>query len=365
MTNSNISTAGDHFLVGLRPSPTLDERDRALLRDLRPAGVIVYKSNFRHDLPYEEWLEIYAKLISDIRGCVGRERMFIAIDHEGGRVCRTPPPITRFSYAARWAHQAAAVGAAMGNELASLGVNLNFAPVLDVHSNPSNPVIGERAFGRTPEEVIPAALAFMGGMQRQGVLACGKHFPGHGDTDVDSHYELPVLGTGIDDLKRRELKPFAAAIAAGIPMIMTAHVLFPALDEALPVTLSRRFNHDLLRGEMGFDGVIISDDLGMRAVSHIFEDTSAGVRLLLAGCDMLMVCAHWTDTERCRGLAKAIVDAENCGDLPVELLAGSRARIATMLGRAFQHQVRPLPTAELEANKTAGALFAAETVEVI
>src|ERR1700736_3782562 len=187
MSTTDISAAGDHFLIGLRPSVRLHERDRALLADLRPAGVILFKSNFQHDLPYEQCLETHLELIAAVREAVGRDRIFIGIDHEGGRVCRTPAPITRFSYAARWAAQAAAVGHAMGGELASLGVHLNFAPLLDIHSNPANPVIGARALGTTSEQVTAAALAFMAGMQAQKVLACGKHFPGHGDTDTDSH----------------------------------------------------------------------------------------------------------------------------------------------------------------------------------
>src|ERR1700761_318581 len=153
MSNVDISLVGEHFLIGLRPTPQLHERDRALLADLRPAGVILFKSNFEHDQPYEQWLETHRTLIDDVRNTIRRDRIFIGIDHEGGRVCRTPPPITRFAYAARWARQASSVGHAMGVELSSLGVNLNFAPVLDVHSNPANPVIGHRAFGTTAELV--------------------------------------------------------------------------------------------------------------------------------------------------------------------------------------------------------------------
>src|ERR1700761_7668335 len=257
MNHHDISSAGDHFLLGLRPSPRLDERDRSLLQDLRPAGVILFKSNFVHNQPYERWLETHRQLIADVRSAVGRDRMFIGIDHEGGRVCRTPAPITRFSYASRWAGQAAAVGRAMGVELASLGVNLNFAPVLDIHSNPANPVIGARSFGSTAEQVIAAGLAFMTGLQSEGVTACGKHFPGHGNTGQDSHHELPVLQEDLDALRSRELKPFAAAIQAGIEMIMTSHIMLPKLDPKEPVTLSRTFNHDLLRGELGFKGVAV------------------------------------------------------------------------------------------------------------
>lgn len=363
MGRQDLSSVGDHFLVGLRPAVALDERDRALLEELRPAGVVLFKSNFQHDAPYGEWLEKHARLIEDVRRAVGRERLFVAIDHEGGRVCRTPAPITRFSYAARWAPQAAAVGAAMGRELASLGVNLSFAPVLDIHSNPANPVIGLRAFGSTGEVVSRAALQFMSALQGQGVLACGKHFPGHGDTAQDSHRELPVLGQDLAALRARELKPFVAAIQAGISMLMTSHILLPAVDAADPVTLSARFNQELLRDELGFTGVIVSDDIGMHAVSALFGDPRAAVRLLKAGADLLMVCSHFTDTERCRGFAEAMARADQDGELPGA--AASRERIRGLLARAAQHPVAPLPAQVFEAHQRAGPLYSAETAEVI
>src|SRR5262249_6003963 len=159
---------------------------------------------------------------------------------------RTPAPITRFAYAARWPQQAASVGRAMGVELASLGVNLNFAPVLDIHSNPANPVIGNRSFGTTGEVVTAAALAFVRAMRAENVVACGKHSLGHGDTDPDSHRELRVLSRALAGWRARDLPPFRAAIEAGIPMMMTSHLLLPKLDPTEPVTLSRRFGQEIL-----------------------------------------------------------------------------------------------------------------------
>jgi beta-N-acetylhexosaminidase len=365
MAKTDISLAGDHFLVGLRPTTQLHERDRALLADLRPAGVVLFKSNFLQDQPYERWLDVHSKLIADVRATIGRDRIFVGIDHEGGRVCRTPAPITRFSYAARWAAQAGAVGHAMGVELASLGVNLSFAPVLDIHSNPANPVIGPRALGTTSEQVTTAALAFMKSIQAEGVLACGKHFPGHGDTDTDSHRELPVLNQDLDGLRSRELKPFRAAIEAGIPMVMTSHLLLPKVDPVEPVTLSRRFGQDVLRGELGFKGVVVSDDIGMHAVSRMFDDPTAAVRLRLAGTDLMMVCAFFTDTDRCRGFAAAMLEAERQGVISAEAAAQSRERVRSLLLRAPQNQVVPLSADVFERHRGAGALFAAETAEIV
>jgi beta-N-acetylhexosaminidase len=366
MIEPSIAEVGDHFLVGLRPTHRLHERDRALLGDLRPAGVILYKSNFRHDLPYDGWLESHARLVEDIRAAIGRDRLFLAIDHEGGRVCRTPPPITRFAYAMRWASHAAEVGAAIGQELASLGVNLNFAPVLDIHTNPDNPVIGERAFGTTATEVIAAALPFMAAMQAQGVLACGKHFPGHGDTSIDSHFGLPSQDQGRDGLSARELRPFAAAIDAGIPMIMTSHILFPHIDADAPVTLSRHFATDILREELGFEGVTVSDDIGMGAMNGFFDAPEAAVRFLAAGADMLMVCSHFTDSDRARTFAAAIRDEIDRGRLDRDLLARSRQRIEALLARAENHDVHRLPDALLlERHAAVAALFDAQTAEVV
>jgi beta-N-acetylhexosaminidase len=365
MSKTPVSAVGDHFLIGLRPTVELHQRDRALLADLRPAGVVLFKSNFLHEHPYDEWLRAHSKLIADVREIIGRERLFIGIDHEGGRVCRTPAPVTRFSYATRWAGQAEAVGRAMGIELASLGVNLNFAPVLDIHSNPANPVIGARAFGTTSEQVTAAALAFMRAMQAQKVLACGKHFPGHGDTDTDSHRELPVLHRDLEGLRARELKPFRAAIEAGIPMIMTSHLLLPQLDPLEPVTLSRKFGQEILRGELGFRGVIVSDDIGMHAVSRMFDDPTAAVRLLLASTDLMMVCSYWTDTDRCRDFAEAVISAQESGVIPPRMAAQSRERVHSLLMRAPQNAVAPLSDEVFQRHRTAGALFAAETAEVI
>jgi beta-N-acetylhexosaminidase len=356
---------GDHFMVGLRPGTALDERDRALLRDLQPAGVILYKSNFRHDLPYPAWLKSHEDLISSIREASGRDRQFIAIDHEGGRVCRTPPPITRFSYAALWADSAGEVGAAMGAELAALGFNLNFAPVLDIHSNPENPVIGKRAFGHSAEQVVRSALAFTRAMERNGVRACGKHFPGHGDTELDSHQALPIVDLGIDALKSRELIPFAAAIEGGMGMIMTSHILFKQVDSADPVTLSRPLTNGLLRQELKFNGVIVSDDIGMRAMAGRLDAPDAGAQFMAAGNDMLMICAHWTDTERARGLARSMIEGLDAGRLGASAVAASGRRVRAMLDATVQNPVRKLADDVFKQHRGAGALFDAETVEVV
>jgi beta-N-acetylhexosaminidase len=362
---NDLASVGQHFVIGLRPTTTLHPQDRQLLQDLRPAGVVLFKSNFSHDLPYHEWLDEHARLIAAIREATGRDRLLIAIDHEGGRVCRTPDPVTRYAYARSWEDRCGEIGAAMGLELGSLGINLNFAPVLDIDSNPQNPVIGMRSFGRAPEMVAARACDFMDRMEANGVRACGKHFPGHGDTRVDSHLDLPVIEAASEALYEREMRPFAAAIERGLGMIMTAHIVFKALDDSRPATLSRRITQELLRTELGFRGVVVSDDIGMRAVSALFENADAAAEFISAGNDMLMICAHWTDTERARLLARAIVDGRKNGSLNRRILDSAHERIDTMLGQTRQNSVRALPDEVFRRNAEIGPLFSSPTVEVI
>jgi beta-N-acetylhexosaminidase len=220
---------------------------------------------------------------------------FIAIDQEGGRVHRLPLPFTHFPAAAvigatgspELAYRA---GRATAAELALLGINLDFAPVLDVHSNPKNPIIGDRSFGSTPEQVIGMAWAWNKGLQSGGIIPCGKHFPGHGDTDKDSHLDLPAVGKSLEELRAVELSPFVHACRNQIEALMTAHVLFPALDRQLPATLSKEIITGILRGELGYDGVVFSDDLEMKAISANFSTEQTALLSVRAGIDMLLYC---------------------------------------------------------------------------
>jgi beta-N-acetylhexosaminidase len=218
----------------------------------------------------------------------------VAVDQEGGLVQRVRAPAT--VWPPMRAHDgltaddeatAEQVGLAMGRELRALGFDIDFAPVLDVHTNPANPVIGDRAFATEPEAVARRALAFARGLDQAGMLACGKHFPGHGDTATDSHLELPRIDHSWERLERVELLPFARAAAADLPMIMTAHVVFAALDATRPATLSEAVVTGLLRGKLGFRGVVVSDDLDMKAIS---DPAAAAVDAIRAGCDVLLLC---------------------------------------------------------------------------
>jgi beta-N-acetylhexosaminidase len=355
MSHADAREFGRHFAIGLRPSPVLADEDKYLLNRVRPAGIVLFAANFAGG-ESDAWLPRLRQLLHQARECVERDELLVCIDHEGGRVIRPPAPVTRYDYARTWAGRARAVGAAMAVELRSLGVNLDFAPVLDVDSNPANPVIGPRAFATTPEEVAAAGTAFVAGLQEGGILACAKHFPGHGDASADSHHDLPVIDVGLDVLRARELPPFAAAIAAGVPAVMTAHILLPQVDAEHPATLSERILGGLLRDELGFAGVVFSDDVGMGAVSERFRRTENAARFLLAGGDVLTLAGARTDTSRALELARAIAREAAAGRLPERVLDASRERIDALLRRAHRHSEEELEEAVFAAHAEVAGL---------
>jgi beta-N-acetylhexosaminidase len=236
-----------------------------------------------------------AALVKSLREAApGGAPLVVSVDQEGGLVQRLRRPLTEWPDmlsvgSAGEAARTEAVGRALGGELAALGIGWNFAPVLDVHTNPANPVIGNRAFGRTPDAVAEHALAFWRGLRAAGVLGCGKHFPGHGDTRTDSHHELPAVDHDLERLRAVELAPFVAAIAAGAEALMTAHVVYSAYDDARPATLSRAIATGLAREQLGFRGLLVSDDLGMKAVADRWPIEEIMVEGLLAGLDHFLV----------------------------------------------------------------------------
>jgi len=236
-----------------------------------------------------------AALVARLRGAApAAAPLLVSVDQEGGLVQRLRAPLTEWPDmlsvgAAGDPSLTERVGRALGDELGALGIGWDFAPVLDVHTNPQNPVIGNRAFGVDAQEVATHALAFWRGLRAAGLVGCGKHFPGHGDTRADSHHELPVVDHDLERLRRVELVPFLAAARAGMEAIMTAHVLYPALDGERPATLSRRILTDLLRDELGFRGVVVSDDLGMKAVADRYPIDELAVAAVMAGADHLLV----------------------------------------------------------------------------
>ena len=254
--------AGQRIVVGLRGAGLTDE-ERRLFRELKPAGFILFARNVEEPAQVRELNRELQSLLPD------RLPPLLSVDQEGGRVLRiknTKWPPARFLGNVDRPELTRDVARAMGRELRAMGFNLNFAPVADVDSNPANPIIGDRSFGRRPEQVIRHMTAFMDGLQAAGIIACCKHFPGHGDTAVDSHKDLPIVEKDRRELQEVELAPFRAAVEAGIGIVMSSHVMFPAFDEDWPATLSEVLMKKQLRRKMGFGGVVISDDMEMRAV---------------------------------------------------------------------------------------------------
>ncbi len=314
-------TVAGLFMVGI-PGPRLDPASRAVLTEHPPGGFVLFRRNVRS-----------ARQIRDLVGALHDlgpgVPPLVAIDHEGGRVQRLGRPFTHFPPMARLGatgdpRLARAVGLAMGRELAAVGIDLDFAPVLDVWSNPRNTVIADRAFGRTPEEVVRTALPFAEGLLAAGVVPCGKHFPGHGDTTADSHQVLPRLRHSLAVLRRRELQPFVAAIRAGFPALMTAHVVYTAIDPRRPATLSPAIVTGLLRRRLGFRGAVFSDDMHMGAIAPHHSPARAAVSALRAGCDMLLFCQSLeVAREAMLGVERALAR----GALAPERVAEALARI--------------------------------------
>src|SRR5881628_225319 len=315
------------FMVGL-PGPTLDRATRAFLAEHPPGGVVLFKRNIRSAAQLR-------RLAEAIHAGGAGVHPLVALDHEGGRVDRLPRPFTHFPPAAmvgarRDPRLAEAVGRAMGRELRAVGIDLDFAPVLDVWSNPRNRVIGDRAFGTDPARVARLGVALARGLGRAGVLACGKHFPGHGASAGDSHFVLPRVRRSRRALAALELVPFARAVAAGIPALMTAHIVYPALDPRRPATLSPAICRDLLRRRLGFRGVLFSDDLEMNAVAARSTPARSAVAALGAGCDMLLVCQS---LDAARAAMRGVEEAVAAGTLSATDVAIALGRIGALRRR--------------------------------
>ena len=276
--------AGQRLVIGFA-GPQVDDDLRYLVKEIQPAGFILFKRNVEDPEQVRELNRELASLVKPEYPAI------LSVDQEGGRVQRMRSPATVWPpmrVVGRADSDLERVSKALALEVRAMGFNLNFAPVADVDSNPANPVIGDRSFGREPDEVARRVVQFIHAHQAEGVIACAKHFPGHGDTSVDSHLDLPIVEKDIPDLRRTELTPFAQAVRAGVGSVMTSHVVYPAWDEEWPATLSPRIIHGILRSELGYNGVIFSDDLEMKAVrgryplaSQIRQTTKATVYVLL------------------------------------------------------------------------------------
>jgi beta-N-acetylhexosaminidase len=264
---------------------------------------------------------------------------FIAIDHEGGRVHRLPPPFSHFPAAAvigqtnrvDLAHRA---GCAAAAELALVGINLNFAPVLDVGTEGRGSIVGDRAFAADPNTVITTAWPWAEGLRQGGVIPCGKHFPGHGATDKDSHLELPIIAKSMRELISNELAPFTHACRNRIEALVIAHVLYPALDSERMATLSEKIVTGLLRHQIGYGGVVFSDDMDMRAISDRYGAEEAAYLSMRAGVDVLLFCHDLSRAAEVCEFLRAQADKD----------AALRRRIEESYGRVSELKRRYLKT---------------------
>lgn len=281
---------GQRLVTGFE-GPEMTDVFKEAVRKYKIGNVILFTRNIQSAMQLK-------KLCADIQEFVTAETgypAFITIDQEGGTVSRLPSDCTVIPGAmamattgnAQYVYEA---GLLTGRELNTLGVNFDLAPVLDVNSNPHNPVIGVRSYGDQPEKVAEYGIAMMKGLTDGGVLSCGKHFPGHGDTDVDSHIGLPVIDKSLEVLEQCELIPFRRAIDAGIPAIMTTHIIFPQIDPEYPATMSRTIMTGILRERFGYQGLIISDCMMMKAIADHYGTVNGVMKAMQAGVDLVFVC---------------------------------------------------------------------------
>jgi len=291
-------------------------------------GVILFSRNIQSPLQL-------AKLTTSLQAISKDGPLLMGVDQEGGRVSRLPKPFTQFPKACVYGQLndiplTYSVAEAMAKELTSVGINLNFAPVLDVDTNPHNPVIGDRSFGQSPLLVAEHGLAMMSGLQDNHVIACGKHFPGHGDTHLDSHKALPSVNHAIGRLNDIELKPFIHLAKNRLASMMTAHVLYKALDPKWPATLSKKIVTGLLRETIGFSGVVVSDDLEMKGITDHGSVADAAVLAIVAGCDLLLVC-HTFDVQI--AALEALIHAVEKGEISEERIDQSVHRMLMLKER--------------------------------
>jgi len=280
---------GQMVMVGIE-GKALGDDARQMIQQHHVGGIILFKRNI--DNPAQT-----LSLINELKSInsVNKFPLFLSVDEEGGRISRMPDQLKKLPSSGRVGEVndqrlSFEIGRLLGKELKAFGFNMDFAPVLDINSNPNNPVIGDRSFGPTPEIVSKLGIQTMKGIQSQNVISVVKHFPGHGDTSVDSHVGLPYVYHDYERLKNFELIPFADAIKNKADAVMIAHILLPNIDPENPASLSRAVITDILRKDLNFRGVVITDDLTMGAITENYDLGEAAVKAVNAGSDIVLVC---------------------------------------------------------------------------
>ena len=312
MMKDVVRRVGQRFMISFE-GLVASEDARALIRQLGVGHVILFARNV---VGPEQVAELIRELQSAAREGGHERPLFVTVDQEGGRVARLKEPWTlwpplRAVGRSGSEELARRMGAALAAELTACGFGGDLAPVVDVDTNPANPVIGDRSLGDDPDLVGRLGAAMIRGLQEGGVAACAKHFPGHGDTELDSHLELPIVEQPRSRLEDVELRPFRKAIEAGVAMIMTAHVLVRELDDSVPATLSPRVVGALLRKELGYSGVVVADDLEMKAIAKGWGPKRASVMAAKASCDVIGVGKnHDAQVEAIEALIRAAESGE-------------------------------------------------------
>jgi len=329
ISRETAALVGQSMMVRFE-GPVFTDEAKAAFAEIRPGGVLYFGDNITSR---EQARDLSAELQAEAKR-LGMPPLLIAIDQEGGIVSRFSPDMVTVPGAMALTADGdpadiETAARITGEQLRAIGVNVDFAPVVDVNNNPKNPVIRTRSFGDTVDRVIDGALAQIRGYGAAGIASTVKHFPGHGDTNVDSHLGLPVIAHPRTRLDEIELAPFRAAIAAGVSGVMTTHILFPAIDDD-PATLSRPILTGILRHELGFEGVIYTDSLSMQAIEDRYGHGVAAVRCKLAGVDMLEAnepIAH--QLTRFHALATALDE----GRIPAEVFTATNARLDALRAR--------------------------------
>jgi len=317
--NDLVKELGQLFMIGF-PGADLDVETQELIYRYGIGNFILFRRNVAEPVQV-------ARLCQDLKNACrdrGLPLPLISIDQEGGPVARLKPPFTQFSGAAGIARAADPAAEARrfaditARELNLIGCNMNFAPVMDLDVPGTDRVMEGRVFGSDPELVGHMGGIIIEGLQKEGILATAKHFPGIGGVKLDPHQDLPVMDTPLSELEKRELVPFQKAIAARVAAIMTAHVIYPGVDPDLPATLSRNFLADILRHKMGFDGLVISDDLEMGAIERHFSLEESATLSLMAGVDIILICHEKEKIIRALEAVRAFVEKDREGRMRLE-----------------------------------------------
>lgn len=335
---------GQMVIVGL-DGTSMKQRDKEMIETYRVGGFILYKDNMRDA---DQILSLLNQLKEENQE--NQIPLWLSLDQEGGKVNRMPAEFTKFPPAAEVGKvdnidYTKQIGEAIGEAVSALGFNMDFAPVLDINSNPKNPIIGNRSYGIDAESVITHGLETMKALQSNQVAAVVKHFPGHGDTSVDSHLDLPVVNKSLAELKAFELLPFVEAIKQNTDAIMIAHLLIPKIDKTYPASLSKILISNLLREDLGYDGVVITDDMTMGGITDHFKVGEAAVTSVQAGSDLILI-GHEYDKQV--SVIKALKKAAREGVISSEMLDKSVYRIL-QLKEKYKLEDKALPAINVKA----------------